>query len=780
VGRHSEDAVTLRRLASAAAIIAALAVAAFLRLDALGEPSYWLDEILHQQLTASVAALPWWRWFGTLHAEHAGLYYLTQLATRVLGTGEGAGRSAAALLGIGTVLLAWLVVRRTQTAAAAPAVAALLLAVSPLHVYFSREARSYALLTFLAAALMLVLLRARSLFAAIAILTAMLYTSGVSAPIIVSAFLVAALCAYVLPEERRWYATVAVCCVVTLALFRFVYGARPVADAQWPGFPAIDLQFLTSLARTFSVSALGHPISGRTAVAMLLFAIAGAVALLRGARRDAVVVLGMTLLPMVVSLVVLKTLDHFYAARYVMPAVFGYCVLAGIGVTSLARLLFAPFGRWRDALATVLAVATAIATAAQMWPSARREPFLKLDWRAVASTIASHAKPGDVVIAAEPWSEVSLRWYLEQQPHPARLIGATDVALVERFRRTETLWLVSAGYDDSPLRRWMCGLPMVAASTLENLRVHYSSATASDVLRERGGAAERRAVAAALGARGFTLRMSAGEEQFFGEGWALPEGGGREAFRWALGTRAVVTVPRSGARDRVVRINVLPFTHPSLPPQRVRLSVNGQAMRELTLASRWEEQTIEVPAHFWLDGWNTLTFEFARAHAPAALDARASDHRALAVSFESISIDDAGAVPSVERDFPLVTLPRLASLIDDKTLWRRGETRVDLTHLDRDKVVTLLGRLGVDPEEVWPRVARGDLRLEQLAARIAYGQDCVDDTTFLTQAFALLLERPFSEIERDDLFRRIRNGTPRTEIAARIIRSTDFTKKYRR
>ncbi len=772
--------MTLSRLASAAAVVAALVVAAFLRLDALGEPSYWLDEILHQQITSDVATLPWWRWFGTLHAEHAGLYYLTQLATRLFGTSEAAGRSAAALLGICTILVAWLVVRRARGGAVAATVAAVLLAVSPLHVYFSREARSYALLTLLAAALMLVLLRGRSLVAAIALLAGMLYTSGVSATIVISAFLVAALCALLLREERRWYATVAGCCLVTLALFRLVYGARPVADAQWPGFPTIDLQFFTSLARTFSVSALASEISGRTAVAMLLFALAGAIALARGERREAIVVIGMTVLPLVVSLVVLKTLDHFYAARYVMPAVFGYCVLAGIGVTWLARLLFTPFGRWRDALAAVLALATLWATAAHMWPSARREPFLKLDWRAVAKTIARHAQHGDVVIAAEPWSEVSLRWYLEQQSQPPRLIGATDVALVERFRRTETLWLVSAGYDDSPLRRWMCGLPMVAASTLENLRVHYSSPAANDVLRERGGPAEHRAVAAAQGERGFTLRMSEGEEQFFGEGWAMSEGGGREAFRWALGKRAVVTFPRSTPRDRVVRINVLPFSHPSLPPQSVRVLVNGYAVGDVTLAPRWDERALAIPAHFWLEGWNTLTFDFARAHAPSTLDPRASDHRPLAVSFESISVDDAGAPRSLERDAPVVALPHLAALIDQKTLWRRGETRLELARLDRDKVAALLGRLGVDPEAAWPRVARGELRLEQLAARIAYGQDCVDDTTFLTQAFALLLERPFSEIERDDLFRRIREGTPRAEIAARIVRSTDFAKKYGR
>lgn len=734
--------MTSRRIATAAAVCAAVAVAAFLRLDALGEPSYWLDEILHQQITSSVAALPWWRWFATLHAEHAGLYYLTQLATRMFGTSEAAGRLAAALFGIATIPLAWLVVRRANGGV----VAAILLAASPLHVYFSREARSYALLTLLAAALMLVLLRGRSRIAAALLLLAMLYTSAVSATIVLAALIVAAACAWLVPEERRWYATVAGFCVVTLALFRVVYAARPVTDAAWPGFPKLDGQFFTSLVRTFSVSALGSEIEGRTAVAMLLFAIAGLAVLVRRDRRDAIVIAGMTLLPLVISLAVLKTLDHFYAARYVMPAVFGYCVLAGIGIAALARWL-------------PVAIVVAVVTVVQVWPSARTEPFLKLDWRAVAAMIASHARPGDVVMTAEPWSDVSLRWYLAQQPDPPRVALMPHVELAERFVEAEKIWFVSAGYDDSEMRRWMCSLPMVAASPLENLRVHYSG----DFLRERARAAELRALAAAYGARGFTLS----EEQFSGEGWALPENG----FRWAVGKRATVELPLWGVRDRVMRIGVLPFVHPSLGPQAVHVSVNGRAAGEWTLAPEWRAYALRVPARYWNNGWNTIAFDFARANAPAAFGA--ADTRPLAVSFDWIAVDDNGAPPSVERPGP-VTLTRSAALINEETLWRQGETRVDVTRLRPDEVQALLGRLGVDPHTAWPRVQNGELRLENLAARIAYGQDCVDADTFMRLAFAVLLERRLSDIERNDLLRR----KSRVEVVERIVRSTDFAKRY--
>ena len=159
MGSRAEDAVT--NAARWVLLAAIVAVAAFLRFDGLGEPSYWLDEILHQQSDATrAAAQPWWRWLTALHDEHGSLYYLTQLATRLFGTSEAAGRSAAALFGVATIPLVWFAVEIAR----AP----------PRSCWRFRRCTSitaarlagYALLMFLTAALIVVLLRARSLAAA--------------------------------------------------------------------------------------------------------------------------------------------------------------------------------------------------------------------------------------------------------------------------------------------------------------------------------------------------------------------------------------------------------------------------------------------------------------------------------------------------------------------------------------------------------------------------------------------------------------------------------------
>ncbi|HYI09485.1 MAG TPA: glycosyltransferase family 39 protein [Thermoanaerobaculia bacterium] len=751
-----------RRVAEAVLLAGALAVAVFLRFDDLGGPSFWLDEILGQQLTTSAAAQPLWRWVAGFDPEHGPLYYATQLATRVFGDGEFAGRAAAAFFGVLTVLVVWLAARRFGAVAAA--VSAILLAVSPLHVYYSREARPYALLMLLTAGVVWVLMAKldRSFLVVAILLVAMLYTTAVAATVVASVLLVAVLSALTARtrETRRWFAAVAACALVVLPLFRVIYAARPAGDPGWPRFPEVDADFLTALVRTFSVTALGAEISGRAAVAMLVFALIGAIVMLRRDWREAIVPVGMTILPLGIALAALRLFDHFYAARYVLPALVGFVILAAVGIGFLTNLL----GERAEA---ILAVAVAVVTAAQGWEQARTEPFRKLDWRSIATTVTRYARPGDLVLAAEQWTEVSLRYYLERQPRPPKLVQMPHVALADQIRRGgQSTWLVTAGFDDSAMRRWMCGYPTALAHPLENFRLHYASVT-SDFLRERGTPAEQRALATALGAHGFTLRMD--EEQFFGEGWGDPEGD----FRWAIAKRATLTVPRWGSAARTIRVSVLPFHSPSLPPQVLRVSVNGKTVGAVTLPVRWSEQAFEAPAALWVNGWNSVDFAFLRAHVPTFLDPRSKDHRPLAAAFEWIAVDDAG-MSSVEPPLPAYLPERMATLLGD---WRHTVTRFDRARFDEARVRALLGRLGLDPHAVFPRLANGSLHLDDVAETAAYGQDCLDDATFLRHAFLVLLTRPPNEVEQRDLLARMHNGASRVTIAGRIVKSDDFRKQ---
>jgi mannosyltransferase len=134
-------------------------LAAVLRLGTLDLQSFWYDEaftpvhVLHASLSATLRSVS--------HTENSPpLWYLLEWAdSRVLGTGEVALRLPSALAGVATVPVAWAIGSELAGRRAALACAALT-AVGPLFVWYSQEARVYALFILAAAVAMLCFLRA--------------------------------------------------------------------------------------------------------------------------------------------------------------------------------------------------------------------------------------------------------------------------------------------------------------------------------------------------------------------------------------------------------------------------------------------------------------------------------------------------------------------------------------------------------------------------------------------------------------------------------------------
>jgi uncharacterized membrane protein len=141
------------------ALAAIVVLAALLRLATLGRQSLWFDEaftpvhVFRHSLGATLHAMsqtentpPLW-------------YVLDWGVSRVLGDGAVALRLLSALAGIATVPVVWAIARRLAGSRAA-IVAALLLAVNPLFVWYSQEARAYGLFVLTASLAMLCCLRA--------------------------------------------------------------------------------------------------------------------------------------------------------------------------------------------------------------------------------------------------------------------------------------------------------------------------------------------------------------------------------------------------------------------------------------------------------------------------------------------------------------------------------------------------------------------------------------------------------------------------------------------
>jgi mannosyltransferase len=134
-------------------------LAAALRLPTLGTQSLWYDEaftpvhVLHASLGATLHAV-------SQTENSPPLWYMLEWGfTRVLGSGAVALRLLSALAGIATVPLAWGVGSELAGRRAAVATA-LLVAVNPLFVWYSQEARVYGLFVFMATLALWCFLRA--------------------------------------------------------------------------------------------------------------------------------------------------------------------------------------------------------------------------------------------------------------------------------------------------------------------------------------------------------------------------------------------------------------------------------------------------------------------------------------------------------------------------------------------------------------------------------------------------------------------------------------------
>ena len=135
-------------------------LAAVIRLATLGEQSFWYDEaftpvhVLHPSLWATLRSV--------VHTENTPpLWYVIAWAdARVLGTGEVALRLPSALAGIATVPVAWAIGRELTGERATAIATAAFVAVNPIMVWYSQEARAYELFVLTAALAMWCFVRA--------------------------------------------------------------------------------------------------------------------------------------------------------------------------------------------------------------------------------------------------------------------------------------------------------------------------------------------------------------------------------------------------------------------------------------------------------------------------------------------------------------------------------------------------------------------------------------------------------------------------------------------
>jgi mannosyltransferase len=272
-------AVGERRLPGWWPLAALILLAAALRLATLTEQSFWYDEaftpvhVLHAGLGATLKSL--------VHSENTPplWYLLAWVDARVLGDGALALRLPSALAGIATVPVVWALGNELAGRRAA-LIGAMLVAVNPLFVWYSQEARAYGLFVFFAALAMLCF--ARLLHEPSGTRAALFALSGALALLshYFAAFLLVPMALWLLRERavrRAALPAIGALALVGLALLPLI-SAQGGHGTQWIGrwalssrLQAIPQYYLTG----YSGGPLGHGVELLVALPLFVGALLG-------------------------------------------------------------------------------------------------------------------------------------------------------------------------------------------------------------------------------------------------------------------------------------------------------------------------------------------------------------------------------------------------------------------------------------------------------------------------------------------------------------------------
>jgi hypothetical protein len=339
---------------------------------------------------------------------------------------------------------------------------------------------------------------------------------------------------------------------------------------------------------------------------------------------------------------------------------------------------------------------------------------------------------------------------------------------------------------------WMCRYPILLAAPHEAFRLHFapsthhflnrgSSLSASPRLRVKTSPIplvttppEQRALAFAAGPNPLVLHMGTEDDPLLGEGWWMAEGRGRDAARWAIGTRASVILPQAAPRDRTITIEMQPLTHATLPAQTVRVLLNGKPVGERDVDDASGRYSFAAAAATWREGANALELLFGRSNVPAQLTG-STDQRSLSALVQTIRVDDDGS-QALETDAPPARTVRLDSTLSQLPAGHILKEPLGVSLFDRGALARLLGRIGFDPVTTIPRMESGSITLEELAMSLVWSSACEDDMTFVRRAYAVLLQQVPNAGEEASLKTMLRTRS-RVQVIQHLLQKNEFLSK---
>ncbi len=439
-------------------------LAAGLRLYGLGRKPLWYDEAF----SVFIARQPLGR-IGSLVAvndAHPPLYYyVLHQWVGAFGSSELAVRGLSAVLGIAAAILTYAFVNGLRANRGEAGLAAALVAVSPLQILHSQEARMYPLLTVLVVlswmALRHGIQRPNLISWALYVLftTLMLYSHYYGFLVLGSQ----ALCVLILPKARRLAGSWAMSAGVAAVLYIPWLPALLWQLQSGRGWPFYRIPLTPSLfADVLSVVVSGRPMFnapiefvevsflGLTGLPLLGLAVAFVGVGVYSFRRNAevVVLLSTALVGPVILALILSLFHNIVAVRYFTFLVPFYAALLGAGLLFMGRLGKRP-GVAVSVVAAAVILAGAIPSLVPYYARTTLDPF---DWRAAADVLNREARPDDLVLFLPGFSSVPVSYYFRGEsqrialtPQGAEVEGPQAIRTEDvgrRIRQSPRTWIV--------------------------------------------------------------------------------------------------------------------------------------------------------------------------------------------------------------------------------------------------------------------------------------------------------------------------------------------------
>jgi 4-amino-4-deoxy-L-arabinose transferase-like glycosyltransferase len=428
-----------------AAPIAIVAFAFAVRIAFLRAQSLWLDEAVSWQASGWPAAQIV-QFSRTVDSQPPGFYLLLHFLRAALGESEYALRLPSAFLGTLAVALTFSLARR-WFGRPAGVLAAVLLAIAPVHVWYSQEARAYAALAALgvASALFFTVYWRRGPAWVLPALS-LTNVAGLYLHYGMLAVIGGELLALAVLTRRRSLHRAGGLALAILAAGLLYAPWWPVLANRLERFSSGQVGTLARLDRFVESAGLPSDLldpARDAAIGVGVVALLAGVAVLgrRGALLRAAVAARPAVVAAVsalaVAAVTLPGAFHEGQAAKRQLLVFLPFVLVGAGA-GLARQ-----ARWTGASVAVTALLTISALGALLLVQ-RRD-----DWRATSAFLAEVWRPGDLVVVEPPYAGIPLSYYWARPPDAFEEVAGRPMPA-----RAEPVWLI-LNHDELDARRRM-------------------------------------------------------------------------------------------------------------------------------------------------------------------------------------------------------------------------------------------------------------------------------------------------------------------------------------